>query len=175
VITACLDAVVNRLIGLALEKLGPPPGPFAFVALGSEGREEKTLVSDQDNAIVYADPPAEDGARVAAYYLELGALVCDGLARIGCPYCRGGIMAKTREWCQPLSVWKGYFSRWIETAQPQDFLEINMFFDLRAMHGDAGLLADLRRHIARRLRLSVPFFMNYAQRTLSASHPRPST
>jgi CBS domain-containing protein len=170
-ITATLDAIVNRLVALATAELGPPPVPFAVVALGSEGREEKTLVSDQDNAIVYADPAPEEAARVSAYFLALGSAVCDNLARIGCPYCKGGIMAKTPEWCQPLSQWQEYFSRWIATAQPQDFLEINMFFDFRAMHGDGELLAELRRHIGRRLKATVPFFVNYAQNALLYKPP----
>ena len=171
VITATLDAVVNRLLELAVATLGPPPLLFAFVALGSEGREEKTLVSDQDNAIVYADPPPEEAAAASAYFLALGAVVCDGLAKIGCPYCRGGIMAKTEAWCQPLSRWKEYFARWIATAKPQDFLEINMFFDFRAMHGDAQLLAELRQHIGKRLKATVPFFVNYAQNALLYKPP----
>jgi PAS domain S-box-containing protein len=171
VITATLDAIVNRLIDLAAARLGPPPLPFAFVALGSEGREEKTLVSDQDNAIVYADPPPDEAGRASAYFLALGAFVCDGLAAIGCPYCRGGIMAKTPEWCQPLAQWKEYFTRWIATAQPQEFLEINMFFDFRAMHGEGQLLAELRAHIGRRLKATVPFFVNYAQNALLYKPP----
>jgi len=171
VITAAQDAVVRRLIALAETALGPPPGPFTFVALGSEGREEKTLVSDQDNAIVYADPDPEQAARTAAYFLALGGSVCDGLAKIGIPYCKGGIMAKTEEWCQPLSRWKEHFSRWIETAKPQDFLEINMFFDFRSVHGDPGLLFELRQHINRRLRATPPFFVNYAQNALLYKPP----
>ncbi len=171
VISATLDAVANRLIALATAKLGPPPVPFAFVALGSEGREEKTLVSDQDNAILYADPPAEQAAPVAQYFLALGEAVCDGLAAIGCRFCKGGIMAKTPDWCQSLSRWQEYFGRWIATAQPQDFLEINMFFDLRAMHGDERLVAQLRQHIGKRLKATVPFFVNYAQNALLYKPP----
>jgi CBS domain-containing protein len=171
VITTTLDAIVGRLIELAVVKLGPPPVPFAFVALGSEGREEKTLVSDQDNAIVYADPTPDEAERAAAYFQGMGIQVCDGLAAIGCPYCRGGIMAKTREWCQPLARWKEYFARWIATAKPQDFLEINMFFDFRAAYGDAQLLAELRQHIGKQLKLTVPFFVNYAQNALLYKPP----
>jgi len=108
---------------------------------------------------------------VTAYFLALGTAVCDGLAEVGCAYCKGGIMAKTPQWCQPLVQWKEYFARWIATAQPQDFLEINMFFDFRAMHGDGQLLADLRQHIGRRLKATVPFFVNYAQNALLYKPP----
>lgn len=171
VITATLDATVNRLVALAAERLGPPPAPFVFVALGSEGREEKTLVSDQDNAIVYGDVAPDGAQAAAAYFLQLGTEVCDGLAKVGYPYCKGGVMAKTPRWCRPLSAWKEYFGQWIESAKPQDFLEINMFFDFRAVCGSGELLADLRDHIDRRLKLSVPFFVNYAQNALLYKPP----
>ncbi len=171
VVTATLDATVNRLVALALERMGPPPASFAFVALGSEGREEKTLVSDQDNAIVYADVASDQVRAASAYFLALGAAVCDGLARIGYPYCKGNVMAKTPQWCQPLAAWKAYFGKWIESATPQDFLEINMFFDFRAVHGAGELLAELRDHVDRRLRLSTPFFVNYAQNALLYKPP----
>jgi PAS domain S-box-containing protein len=171
VITASLDAAITRLIELAVARLGPPPAPFAFVALGSEGRQEKTLVGDQDNAIVYADVEAERDPEVAAYFLRLGAEVCDGLARIGYPPCKGDIMAKTPRWCRPLAAWKEYFGQWIASATPQDFLEINMFFDFRAVHGEAGLLGELREQIDRRLKTSPPFFVNYAQNALLYKPP----
>jgi PAS domain S-box-containing protein len=171
VITAALDATVNRLVVLAAERLGPPPAPFVFVALGSEGREEKTLVSDQDNAIVYADVGPDMEPAASAYFLQLGTEVCDGLAKVGYPYCKGGVMAKTPRWCRPLSDWKEYFGQWIESAKPQDFLEINMFFDFRATCGASELLAELRDHIDKRLRLSVPFFVNYAQNALLYKPP----
>lgn len=166
VVTATLDATIQRLVALATERSGPPPAAFAFVALGSEGREEKTLVSDQDNAIVYADVGPDLAREASAYFLRLGTDVCDGLAKVGYPYCKGNVMAKTPRWCRPLSAWKEYFGQWIESAQPQDFLEINMFFDFRAVCGAGELLTELRDHIDRRLRLSVPFFVNYAQNAL---------
>ena len=171
VVTATLDATVNRLVALAMEQMGPPPAAFVFVALGSEGREEKTLVSDQDNAIVYADVALDQEHSTSAYFLQLGTDVCDGLAKIGYPLCKGQVMAKTPRWCRPLAAWKTYFGQWIESATPQDFLEINMFFDFRAVHGDGELLAELRDHIDKRLRLSTPFFVNYAQNALLYKPP----
>lgn len=168
VITATLDATVHRLIGLAQEQLGPPPAPFAFVALGSEGREEKTLVGDQDNAIVYADGVGEGAG---AYFLALGREVCDGLARAGYPLCKGGIMAREERWCRPLADWMEYFTQWIASATPQDLLEINMFFDFRTIYGAGELLGELRTRIDRQLRLRVPFFANYAQNALLYKPP----
>jgi CBS domain-containing protein len=171
VVTATLDATVNRLVALAIERMGPPPTAFAFVALGSEGRDEKTLVSDQDNAIVYADVASDQEPGVSAYFLQLGSDVCDGLATIGYPHCKGHVMAKTPRWCRPLAAWKACFGQWIESATPQDFLEINMFFDFRAVHGAGELLAELRDYIDKRLRLSTPFFVNYAQNALLYKPP----
>jgi len=162
---------VGAIAGRELKSLFASPVAYAVLVLGSAGRGESQLAADQDNAIVYADPSPEAAPAAAAYFLALGTAVCDGLAKIGIPYCKGGIMAKTGEWCQPLSRWKEHFSGWMATAKPQDFLEINMFFDFRTMEGDATLLLELRQHIARRLRASVPFFVNYAQNALLYKPP----
>ena len=70
-ITTISDAITKRIIEFALEKCGPPPVPFVFMILGSEGRQEQTLKTDQDNAIVYEDVAAEQEAETQAYFLKL--------------------------------------------------------------------------------------------------------
>jgi CBS domain-containing protein len=171
VITATLDSTIIRLIELAVERMGQPPTAFAFIALGSEGREEKTLVGDQDNAIIYSDVGAEADQQSSTYFLRLGKEVCEGLMQVGYPRCKGDVMAQSPRWCQPISIWKEYFSQWIAASTPQDFLEINMFFDFRMVYGTGELLGELREHIDKRLRTSVPFFVNYAQNALLYKPP----
>jgi PAS domain S-box-containing protein len=143
------DVVVHRLADLATAGLGPAPVPFAFVALGSEGREEMVPGSDQDNALVYVTPVLSGtGAKdPGPYFLALGERVCSGLDSLGIPYCNGGVMAKNPRWCAPLQTWCGYFERWIAEPEPQEVLDFNIFFDLRCIAGDAALVAGLRAHI----------------------------
>ena len=170
-VTAVTDAAVHRLIELAVADLGPPPARFAFLALGSEGREEQTLASDQDHAIVFEDVPAEREAAVQAYFLDMGRRVSDGLALAGYPLCLGGIMASNPRWCQPLRTWRGYFAEWLRTAEPEDILDLKIFFDFRAVHGDAEFAAALRRSVDEDLAQEPPFLLHYAQYTLQYKAP----
>jgi PAS domain S-box-containing protein len=147
IITAISDAIVTRLIQLTIAKIGAPPVAFAFMALGSEGREELTFVSDQDNAIVYADPPAGADDAAKAYFQQLGEQVCSGLNQAGYPFCLGEAMARNPKWCRPLSEWKRHFSQWIEDSGEQELLDLNIFFDFRTAYGHPELVTELRRHV----------------------------
>lgn len=146
-ITAISDAIVTRLIQLTIAKIGPPPVDFAFMALGSEGRDELTFVADQDNAIVYADAPDSADDAVNAYFHQLGEQVCSGLNQVGYPFCLGEAMARNPNWCRPLSEWKRHFSQWIEVSGEQELRDVNIFFDFRAAFGHPELVTELRRHV----------------------------
>jgi PAS domain S-box-containing protein len=169
-ITAVADAITQRLLLLAAEELGPAPAPFAFIVLGSGGREEQTLGTDQDNAIIFDPPAGADPAAAQAYFAALGERVCDRLDRVGYPLCKGGMMAKNPRWCAPLAAWREHFSGWIHTAEPRDLLDFNTCFDFRCIHGDAGLAAALRRHVLAEIGRTPSFFANLAQNAL---HHRP--
>ena len=170
-ITAVSDSVVDRLVFLALRDLGPPPVPFAFMALGSEGRGEQTLVTDQDNALIYEDPgpEAEDGAR--EYFLRLANRVCTDLNRAGYAFCDGDSMAKNPLWNQPLLKWMRHFTRWIEEPDAQDLLRFNIFFDVRCVYGEARLITLLRDHIHATMRRTPPFLFHMARNALQYKVP----
>ena len=145
-VSAASDTILRRLLDLAVAELGPAPVPFVFLALGSEGRREQTLVTDQDNALLYVDPPEGDTA-VAEYFARLGERVCTWLNEVGVEYCEANVMASNAPWCQPLSVWKGYFERWVDRPEPEAVLNCSIFFDFREIYGDAALSAALRDHV----------------------------
>ncbi len=169
-LTSVCDAATERFIALAEAELGAAPAPFAFLALGSQGRQELVLSSDQDNAIVYADRAAdEEGA--AQRFLELGQRVCGWLNEAGYPYCTGDVMAQNPKWCQPLSVWKKYFTGWIRRSEPQQLLEFSIFFDFRAVCGASDLARDLRGHVFEAVAASPAFFPHLAQNALSFKPP----
>ena len=171
-ISAACNAATARLIALAEEELGPSPVPYAFLALGSQGRGEMTLSSDQDNAILYQDPDDEETAACAeAYLLELGRFVCGWLDRAGYPLCIGEVLAQNQRWCRPLSAWKRYFTEWIQLAEPQQLLEFTIFFDFRPVHGEAELARALRRHLFAELRNRPAFFPHFAQNALLFKPP----
>ncbi|MGZ9236120.1 MAG: DUF294 nucleotidyltransferase-like domain-containing protein, partial [Anaerolineales bacterium] len=99
------DAATERLIQLAVDDLGIPPAPFALIAMGSQGRQEQTLVTDQDNGIIFVPPEDTDPKEAGEYFLRLGQQVCDGLNQAGYPFCRGGVMASNPRWCRSLADW----------------------------------------------------------------------
>jgi CBS domain-containing protein len=135
------DHLVRRLLALIEAELGPPPVPYCWLGLGSEGRREQTLHTDQDNALVYRDPPPELAEAAQVYFSDLSERAVAALERCGFPLCAGGLMASNPEWRQPLSQWRHYFARWVQRPEPEAVYHASIFFDLRAIAGD-GSLAD---------------------------------
>ncbi len=169
VLTSACDAAAERFVAFAQERLGPPPAAFALVGLGSHGREELVLSSDQDNAIIYADDAANED--VAAYFVGVGELVNEWLDEAGWPLCRGDVMARNPRWCRPLSDWRGYFSEWIQRAEPAQLLEFSIFFDFRLVHGEARLVTELREDVYRQVRAHPSFLPHLAQNALAFKPP----
>lgn len=171
IVSGVSDAVVQRLVGMAVAELGPAPVRFAFLALGSEGREEQTLVTDQDNALVYEDPPADEAEATRDYFLALGSAVCDRLDEVGYAFCDGGVMAKNPRWNQPMSVWQEQFAGWIRNADSQALLELNMLFDFRCVAGEATFARDLRAWVFDEMEAYPLFFVHFAQNSLLYKPP----
>lgn len=143
IVTAVGDAVTRTLLRLAEAELGPAPVPYAWVALGSQGRLELGLSSDQDNALVLADgPDPEAGLDPAAdaWFAELADRVTAGLAACGHPLCPGDMMASNPAWRLTRSQWRQVFARWIDEPDSAAVLHADTFFDMRAITG--GDLVD---------------------------------
>jgi len=167
IMSSVADAMTARLIGLAEAELGPPPVPYTFVAFGSVARGEQTLATDQDNAIIYAD-----GVEAQAYFLQLGEKVCGWLDQVGYRRCKGETMASNPKWCQPLSRWRQYFTDCVTAANPQDLLDVNIFFDFRCAYGEPGHIIQLRQHLQQLLEPGqAVFFFHLAQSTLQFKAP----
>lgn len=174
VTTAVSDAITERVITLAMEELGPAPNPFAFIALGSEAREEQTLATDQDNAIIYADVDesgTEHARGAAEYFLDLGTRVCRDLDHIGYPFCEGEAMAQDPRWNKPVSQWLSYFSDWIAEPDGKALAHCNVFFDLRCVYGERSLVRNVRLHLDTLLDRFPAFFAHMALNTLQYKPP----
>ncbi|UFM66538.1 DUF294 nucleotidyltransferase-like domain-containing protein [Paracoccus sp. MA] len=144
-ITDIADAVTRRLLVMAEARLGPPPGPWLWAACGSQGRQEQTGVSDQDNCLILGDDCDPDDP----WFAELARFVCDGLNACGYVYCPGEMMAVTPRWRQPRRVWRGYFRDWIAHPSPEAQMLASVMFDLRAIGGEAALLDGLQTETLR--------------------------
>lgn len=166
VITSISDALCQRLIELTIEKLGSPPCDFAFMALGSEGRKEQTLATDQDNAIVFENVDESIQKQAFSYFGELAKEVNTKLNQIGYRFCKGEVMAMNTKWTQPLEVWKDYFTTWITNSDPQSILESSIFFDLRSIYGNADLISKLTCHIHQQSEDKAVFFQHMANPVL---------
>lgn len=167
-LTAVSDAVTVRLIALAERELGPAPGPWAWLAFGSQARGEQLLGADQDNGIVIDDavPPSEHG-----WYEALARRVCDGLAACGYRYCPGGVMATTDAWRQPLAGWRDTVAGWTRTPTPDAVMRVSIFFDLRAVHGEAALCARLQAFMLERAAKNSIFLAALAANVLGTRPP----
>jgi signal-transduction protein with cAMP-binding, CBS, and nucleotidyltransferase domain/PAS domain-containing protein len=154
IITSVADAITKRVIQLAMAKIGEAPCNFAFLIMGSEGRCEQTLKTDQDNAIVYAS----ENENCQRYFLQLGKMVNKELDYIGYKLCDGKNMAGNPKWCQSLPVWKAYFTDWVSSPDPKNILDSSIFFDFRAVFGDHNLSDELRVHVNKQTEHNDLFF-----------------
>ena len=169
--SAVCDAATTRFIELAIEELGQPPAPFAFIAMGSQGRQEQTLVTDQDNAIIYEDLEGLASEETKNYFLALGARVCLWLDRAGYPFCNGKVMASNPDWCKSLADWKAHFAAWIAKADAKDLLDFSICFDFRPVYGAASLALELRTLTDRALNEWPDFLPLLARNTLLFKPP----
>ena len=159
----------QRLLELGEEKLGPPPVPYCFMALGSMARDEQLVVTDQDNAMILDDrfiPEQHD-----EYFLALAKFVSDGLAECGYTYCTGDIMATNQKWRQPLRGWKGYFADWIDNPKAQALLNSNIFFDLDGIYGQTEFAEQLKTLVADKASNSPRFLSFLARNALNRTPP----
>ncbi|MGC1454164.1 MAG: DUF294 nucleotidyltransferase-like domain-containing protein [Nitrospirota bacterium] len=148
VITEINDRLVRKVLECAERKHGKPPVAYCWIGFGSEGRKEQTFKTDQDNAIITADPANEAEAEAAKkYFSNFAEFVRDSLLRCGFPLCPANYMASNPQWCQPLKVWKKYFSTWIATPTAEAVLNSVAFFDFRPMYGETSLAETLRDHL----------------------------
>lgn len=169
IVTSVGEAVTIRLLSLGEARLGPPPVPYAWLAGGSQARNEQTALSDQDNCLLLSDD--YDERRHGEYFAELARGVCDGLDACGYIYCPGEIMATTPKWRQPLRAWIDYFEAWIDQPRPEALLNATVFFDLRLIHGDAELFRTLQEHYLGRSKTNGIFLAYLAANALQFQPP----
>ena len=167
-ITDIADAATRRLLTLAEHELGPPPARYLWLACGSQGRQEQTGVSDQDNCLML-----EDGVRDQdmAYFDKLARFVSDGLHTIGYVYCPGDMMATNPRWRQPVKVWRSYFRDWIETPNPEAQMLASVMFDLRPIGGAFELFEGMHGETLKRASKNSIFVAHMASNALKHTPP----
>lgn len=162
------DVLTGRLLEIKAAKHGIDLGSLCWLALGSEGRSEQTIATDQDNALILPDgtTPAQREP-VLAFAREVN----EALDASGFPLCKGGVMAGNPACCMTLQEWRERFAHWIEHGAPQDLLNASIYFDFRALAGDAALASALRADVGARVQQVPRFLKQMALTALTRSAP----
>lgn len=162
-ITARAAAIVEAEMTAAGE---PPPAPWCMLILGSGGRGESLLSPDQDNAIIHAGSTEDDG-----WYARAGERIADLLDAAGIPYCKGGVMAKNTAWRGSQGQWRGRVTDWIKRHSPEALLNVDIFYDLKPVHGALRLGENLRTEALAAARSSPLFLRLLAEQGRSCIRP----
>lgn len=142
VMSMIMDAFTRRLIQIAEVHFGPPPCDYAWVVAGSHARNEVHMGSDQDSALILSDDATESDIH---YFVHFAMYICNGLDACGYVLCSGQYMATVRRWCQPVSVWKSYFKKWVTNPEYGRLLSATVFLEMRSVQGNAQLCETVRK------------------------------
>ncbi len=136
------DRIADRILTLTAGQLRFPLDSVCWIALGSEGREEQTIATDQDNALILSDTAQRPAAMAFAEQVN------QALDQCGYPLCKGGIMASREAWCNTLAEWQERLAQWARSPQPEALLNASIFIDMRPLAGNHQLAHELRTKIA---------------------------
>jgi CBS domain-containing protein len=170
-LAALNDALTVRVIALVVARHRLPPTAWCWLALGSEGRREQTFVTDQDNGIIFSATDQAEARALRPLLLACAGEINGVLAGCGFPLCAGGIMAGNAACCLSLDEWCERFVSWVRTPEPQALLDATIFFDFRALYGDARLARALREHLVRITAGADMFLRMLAENALAAEPP----
>ncbi|MBL8397110.1 MAG: CBS domain-containing protein [Candidatus Accumulibacter sp.] len=165
------DSVTRRVIELNLDRHDFYGIDWAWLAFGSEGRDEQTFTTDQDNGIVFICTDIMDREQTQLRFLEFARDVNHDLDACGFPLCQGNIMASNPEWCLTLEEWQEKFEQWVRAPEPQALLNATIFFDFRPLHGHFNLAHRMRLSLLRQTQGNPLFLRMLAQNALSVAPP----
>jgi CBS domain-containing protein len=165
------DHLIVKILEFAEAELGPPPVPYCWVVMGSEGRREQTYKTDQDNALIYADPDEGEAGIAAEYFTRFSHYVRDALASCGYALCEADYMASNPRWRRPLSSWKSCFLEWIAEPDVHSTEDALLFFDMRPVGGETWLFESLAASFRAALQEASFFKSLFAYVTIDRKPP----
>jgi CBS domain-containing protein len=175
IISELNDALIKKTIEFAsleliVEEIPIPDVHFCFLVLGSAGRREQLIKTDQDNAIIIEN--CDDNQLIIAkkYYLELGKKVTYMLHQVGFAYCKGNMMASNPAWCITLDEWKAQFDEWISYPTSESLLKCKIFFDIRPIEGNHTYCDALIQHIFDKIE-KQPIFLTFMANNAISNPP----
>jgi len=148
IISAINEVICQKAIELSLEEMTrPAPTNFTWMALGSQGRREQLLLTDQDNALVFENVTEENYEPTKSFFLELAHLITLKLNVIGFEYCPAEMMASNPKWCLSISEWRDQFNDWITRPDEDKIMLSTIFFDYERIFGDQNLVEEMSQSI----------------------------
>ncbi|PNQ72553.1 nucleotidyltransferase [Hanstruepera neustonica] len=161
IISAINDNITKQVISLALKDMPTkPPVDFAWMSMGSQGRHEQLLLTDQDNFLVFEDVEDANYETTQHYFLEFAKKITEGLNTVGFEYCPANMMGSNPKWCLSLSEWRSQFKRWITHPDQDHLMLCTIFFDFAFVYGDKSLADKLSENIFDAID-SHDIFLNY--------------
>ncbi|QSP94266.1 CBS domain-containing protein [Marinobacter salinisoli] len=170
IITTLNDVTVRRVLELNIKR-NDPGIPFTWLTFGSEGRQEQTLLTDQDNGILFLTPEGMTEDQVREKLLPFARTVNDELAECGFTLCKGNIMASNPKLCLSDQEWDDWFIRFIDASTPQNLVYSSIFLDMRAVYGDTEPLHLLLDKVLTRIRKNALFQKMLAGNALQRKPP----
>lgn len=155
------DACTKQVIRISLKQMDtPPPVEFAWLAMGSQGRSEQLLHTDQDNALIFDEVDEKKLEETRDYFLRLASLITTGLHEIGYAFCPADMMASNPKWCLSITEFKQATTKWITNPGPDEVLLSSIFFDYNLTYGNSELTDELSSHIFKTVE-SYPMFLTH--------------
>lgn len=132
-------AINKRAVELSILDLGSPPARFCWLSIGSQGRKEQLLLTDQDSFLIFEDVAEEKYKEVKDYFLKLAKRTTAILEKVGYSYCPYNHMASNMFLCKSLTDWIKQYNSWIKTPGEKSNEISSIFFDYEMVFGEQKL------------------------------------
>ncbi|WP_264564176.1 DUF294 nucleotidyltransferase-like domain-containing protein [Flavobacterium sp. N3904] len=165
------SAILKRAVELAILDLGSPPARFAWLSIGSQGRKEQLLLTDQDSILVFEDVLPDKYRDVRDYFLKLGKKTTQTLEKTGYELCPNGHMGSNMLWCKSFTDWTKQYDSWMNTPGENSNDLSSIFFDLELVFGEKKIYEALENLIFKNLENNSLFFDFLGNDALKKSSP----
>ena len=169
------DAITGRVLELSADSLHQTMSEinvnWVWLSLGSEGRGEMSLKTDQDNALVYSAPDDNDCEQLHRWLANWTTHVNQSLNEIGISLCDGDMMAGNPAWRINLQRWRSQLDEWLNRSQAQQIMQTSAACDLRAVHGNVEMQEEIKYQLRLALKSNPRFLKHMAVAVISNRPP----
>ena len=164
-------AIIKRSVELSILDLGSPPARYAWLSIGSQGRKEQLLLTDQDSMLIFEDVTAEKYRDVKDYFLKLGKRTSAILEKVGYTPCPYGHTGSNMLWCKSLTDWINQYNSWMNTPGENSNELSSIFFDFEIVIGENKIEEAIENVIFNNLKNNVLFFDFLGNEALRKNSP----